>query len=213
MHEMLTGKPTFRRASIPETMVAIIKEDAPVLEASVPAPLRWIVERMLAKDPRERYALTEDLYRDLRALRDRLAEAPSSASVTAVTAAPAKRRRLWPSLLAAACLVGGAAIAVLLTSPSGGDLSRYRFVPLAQDQADQFDPSWSPDGKSIAYAASVHGVYQIFVRALGAASAAQLTHAPGGCGRPFWSPDGLTSTMGPAATGGPSALPEECHRR
>ena len=35
----------------------------------------WIVERCLAKDPKQRYASTQDLARDLAAVRDRLAEA------------------------------------------------------------------------------------------------------------------------------------------
>ena len=31
-----------------------------------PAPVRWIVERCLAKDPEERYASSKDLARDLK---------------------------------------------------------------------------------------------------------------------------------------------------
>ncbi len=43
-------------------------------------PFLWIVERCLAKDPRKRYASTQDLARDLAAVRDRLAEASAHAS-------------------------------------------------------------------------------------------------------------------------------------
>ena len=42
-----------------------------------PAPFIWIVERCLAKDPKQRYGSTRDLARDLAAVRDRLAEAPA----------------------------------------------------------------------------------------------------------------------------------------
>src|SRR5947209_3448872 len=71
LHEMATGDQAFRRPSIPETMTAIIRDDAPGLHASVPAPLRWMVERLLEKDPEERYASTKDLARDLRGIRER----------------------------------------------------------------------------------------------------------------------------------------------
>ena len=81
LHEMATGKQTFRRESLPETMTAIIKDDAPALDASVPAPLRWVVERLLEKDPEERYASTKDLARDLRGMRERGSEASGVAPV------------------------------------------------------------------------------------------------------------------------------------
>ena len=52
-----------------ETLSAIIREEPEPLGAArpeAPAPLRWLVERCLAKDPEERYASTRDLARDLR---------------------------------------------------------------------------------------------------------------------------------------------------
>jgi serine/threonine protein kinase/tetratricopeptide (TPR) repeat protein len=77
LYEMVTGKQPFARASNPETMTAVIREEPEPVErvaqeASV--ALRWIVERCLAKDPDERYASTRDLARDLARLRDGAAE-------------------------------------------------------------------------------------------------------------------------------------------
>ena len=60
-----------------ETLSAIIREEpAPLaqLNPAVPPPVRWIVERCLAKDPEERYAFTRDLARDLVSARDHLPE-------------------------------------------------------------------------------------------------------------------------------------------
>jgi serine/threonine protein kinase len=51
LHEAATGRPTFRRASHAETMAAILREDPSPLDPSLPAPFRWIIERLLAKDP------------------------------------------------------------------------------------------------------------------------------------------------------------------
>jgi serine/threonine protein kinase len=72
-YEILTGRPPFSRASAAETFSAILRDDpTPVdeINAVVPAPLRWIVERCLSKDPRGRYVSTRDLARDLQTLKD-----------------------------------------------------------------------------------------------------------------------------------------------
>ena len=72
LYEMVTGKQAFPRASAPETMTAIIRRSRSRSAAArqTAVPLRWIVERCLAKDPEERYASTKDLARDLARLED-----------------------------------------------------------------------------------------------------------------------------------------------
>jgi serine/threonine protein kinase len=73
LYEMVTGKQAFARASAPETMTAIIREEPEPVERAAPGvsvAFRWIVERCLAKDPDERYGSTRDLARDLARLRD-----------------------------------------------------------------------------------------------------------------------------------------------
>ena len=69
LYEMATGKRAFQRKTGAETLVAIIREEPEPLAQlapKAPAPVRWIVERCLAKDPEERYASTKDLARDLK---------------------------------------------------------------------------------------------------------------------------------------------------
>jgi serine/threonine protein kinase len=81
LYEMTTVKTAFRRATAAQTMAAIIQDDPePIasINPKVPAPLRWIVERCLAKDARNRFASTEDLARDLVAVRDHLSEGDDS---------------------------------------------------------------------------------------------------------------------------------------
>src|SRR5262245_32067236 len=77
LYELALGRPAFRKDTPAATLDAIINADPPslpALDARAPVPFRWIVERCLAKEPGDRYAITGDLYRDLRTLRDRAGE-------------------------------------------------------------------------------------------------------------------------------------------
>jgi predicted ATPase len=85
LYEMVTGKRAFQKSTSPETLAAIIREEPKPLRSwnpEAPAPLRWVVERCLAKEAENRYVSTRDLARELAALRDRLAELPQQAAGT-----------------------------------------------------------------------------------------------------------------------------------
>src|SRR5262249_37003483 len=89
LFEMITGHAPFHRKTTAETLVAIMREEPERIGAmhlNVPAPFIWIVERCLAKDPKDRYGSTRDLARDLAEVRDRMA----TASAHAPSAQPAK---------------------------------------------------------------------------------------------------------------------------
>jgi len=58
LYEMVTGKLAFRRDTTAETLVAILREHAEpvgVQNSDAPAPLCWVIERCLAKEPEKRY--------------------------------------------------------------------------------------------------------------------------------------------------------------
>ena len=77
LYEMLTGRRAFERQTFAETLSAIIRDEpAPLAQVNpaVPAPVRWIVERCLAKRPEDRYAITRDLARDVASAREHLSE-------------------------------------------------------------------------------------------------------------------------------------------
>jgi predicted ATPase len=79
LYEMVTGKRAFQRGTAAETMVAILREQAEpigVQNPDAPAPLCWLIERCLAKEPDKRYVSTRDLARELAAIRDRVSEKP-----------------------------------------------------------------------------------------------------------------------------------------
>ncbi len=89
-------------------------------------------------------------------------------------------------------MAAGIALAAWLIAPRPTDLSQYKFTPIARDEAPEDYPAWSPDGKSIAYIANVHGIIQVFTKVVGSSETAQLTHSAKSCDRPFWSPGGET---------------------
>jgi Tol biopolymer transport system component/tRNA A-37 threonylcarbamoyl transferase component Bud32 len=183
LYELASGTHPFVKASPVETMAAIVREDPAPLDESVPIPLRWIVDRCLAKEPSHRYGSTRDLYQDLRNLRDHPTQSYSSAAVqVAVSVRP--HRWVFP-LICAACALLAASLAYMF-KPAGQNIGNYRYTPLA---TDGYGPVWSPDGKAIAYSAQVDGVWQLFERYLSQAAPVQLTHGQQDVGPMGWSSD------------------------
>jgi Flp pilus assembly protein TadD/TolB-like protein len=73
LYEMLTRVRPFERDSRTETLAAILRDDVPPpssVNEAISRDLDRIVMRCLSRNPRERYASTRDLARDLREVRD-----------------------------------------------------------------------------------------------------------------------------------------------
>jgi eukaryotic-like serine/threonine-protein kinase len=193
LYELVTGRRAFERESAPQTLAAIIQDEPAPVHAQnprLPAPLRWVIDRCLAKEPRQRYESTADLARELTTIRDHLSDLTNGVSPSA----PQSNRRQLTAVAAAVALVAAAAAAVALAGrsspPPAPPLDRYRFTPFATDAGYQSSPTWSPDGKTLAYVAAVDGVLQVFTKAVGSPLRAQVTHAQFDCQDPIWSPDG-----------------------
>jgi Tol biopolymer transport system component len=204
LYEMLAGRRPFAANSVPETLTAIIREDARPLESAapnVPAPVRWLVERCLSKEPDGRYASSRDLARDLSLWSLHLSDvAPSS-----IAAAGGVGRRLPMTvrhpvrLLGVTVLLAGVASGVavwVLTRPSPKEAPYgYRFnltlpdpgTTLCVDETDSV--AISPDGTRVAFAAVSAGRRQIYLRQLSQLEATPVPGTSGG-GQPFFSPDG-----------------------
>ncbi|HCX31185.1 MAG TPA: hypothetical protein DHU55_15675 [Blastocatellia bacterium] len=100
MYEMVAGRPPFDGETSTDVIVAITQKEAPPLARfapDVPAELDWIITKALRKDRDERYQTTKELLTDLRRLKQKLefeaelerSVAPDSATVSAISAAPA----------------------------------------------------------------------------------------------------------------------------
>jgi eukaryotic-like serine/threonine-protein kinase len=173
VYEMLAGKPAFARDSAVETMAAIVRDEPePLIRGRIPAPLKWLVERCLEKDPTQRYDSSRDLYQQLRTLRDHFSEAFTSSSAQAgprevAAAAPAGAKRPGFSI---GVTVGLVALAAVLAGafawwlhPTSVQLSNYQYTPFAVNASN---PIWSPDGKMAAYSGDVGDDLQLFLRTL-----------------------------------------------
>ena len=154
LYELAAGKRAFQRGSSAEIMTAIIREDAEPLPASVPAPFRWIVERLLAKEPAERYDSTRDLYRELRQVRDR-SRTTTESRAAAPQDAGMRRRRILPWMMAVpfAGAIGAAWYLGRATVPR----PRVDFRRITFRRGYVTSARYSPDGQTIIYGAAWGG--------------------------------------------------------
>ena len=200
------ARPSNRPESV-QTMSAILSEDPPPIERTIPAPLRWAIDRCLAKDPADRYESSRDLFQELRHIRDHLSEA-SVAQVPASAVLPVapRRRAGWPYAAAGALALTAALLAAgscpVRRFP---DQSAYRFTPFAFEPGGQSAPLWSPDGRAVAYSCRSAGAAspaQVFVRYLDSPTPTQLTHMSESAFPVAWAPDStrviFRSTQAPA---------------
>jgi eukaryotic-like serine/threonine-protein kinase len=149
-YELATGKRAFQKGTAVDTLSAILNEEPkPVAELNpqAPTPLRWIVERCLAKDPEGRYASTKDLAREVATLRDHLSEAVLSGE------ARPRGRSLLRRFLAPVSALAAVAAGFLAGSLFEG--SKPAFFPRFQQLTFQHGAIWTarfgPDGQTVLY--------------------------------------------------------------
>jgi serine/threonine protein kinase/Tol biopolymer transport system component len=158
LYEMATGQRPFDRPTKPETLAAIIRDDPEPISShnsKIPLPLRWIVERCLAKDPQDRYAATEDLARDLATLRDHASDV--SGEVRHALDGPRHSTRPGSIGLAAALLAMLAGIYLLGRRVERSHTASPRFQQLTFRSAGISTARFAPDGRTVVYAAQWEG--------------------------------------------------------
>ncbi|HEU4888854.1 MAG TPA: protein kinase [Thermoanaerobaculia bacterium] len=191
LYEMLTGNRAFDGASGVETLFMVVRDEAPplsVVAAHVPAPLRWIVDRCLSKDPEDRYVATRDLARDLQYIRDHFSETGLPTPIREKETVATRLRKRWPAAAAAVlALVAGVLITAWVRRPEPRIITSERYLTYS---GNDYSPSVSPDGKLIAFASSRDGVQRIWLKQVAGGGEVALTE--GVDDFPRFTPDGAS---------------------
>ena len=109
LYEMLAGEHPFARPTSVQTMSAIIEDEVPPLGKSAPRSpeaLALIVERCLAKEPRERFDSTGDLARAVQNIVDHLRSGRTLAPVPAVRKKARPRGWAWTAAISIVFTLG-----------------------------------------------------------------------------------------------------------
>jgi serine/threonine-protein kinase len=196
LYEMLTGARAFRRESVAETLAAILDRDPDWerLPADIPAPIRRLLHRCLAKQPRNRLHDIADARIEIEAA---LAEPerpdlPDLAAATfPTTAAAAPRAKLLQLALwaLAGVLLGSLATWYLLPRARPYPPTHsVETLPLAHGFRNTGRPvvAFSPDGSRFVYN-TVNGLY---LRYLDDPEARLIPGTEEALANPFFSPDG-----------------------
>jgi len=152
LYELSTGKKAFQRKTAAETMSAIIREEpepAGKLRPDLPLPVRWILDRCMAKDPEDRYAATRDLARDFSGLRDHISEASSGSG--ALSPSTARPRRRGALVAAAAVLLAAAAVLAGRWSVRPAGPAAPVFHRLSFGREGIGNARFTSDGKTVVY--------------------------------------------------------------
>jgi len=208
LYEMASGKKAFDEPASVQTLSAIISKEPPPLDFQLPAPLRWIIDRCLSKNPGNRYESTRDLYHELRYIRDHLSEVGRSTDQAPAVTVPVRGKRRWyvPAAAFALGAILPIALALARMPPARPDPSEYRFTPFSFEPGGQNWPVFSTDGKAVAYSARQTSAvpYQVYVRYLNSPTALQLTNLQTRATPVGWSPDSKRVLF--VATGETTAL-------
>jgi DNA-binding winged helix-turn-helix (wHTH) protein/dipeptidyl aminopeptidase/acylaminoacyl peptidase len=115
----------------------------------------------------------------------------SENSPTGGTESAARRRRLYASaLLGAVILLGAGGLWIYTWRDTLAPAPQRMLTRITVDEGLQNEPTWSPDGRYIAYSSDRGGKFDIWVQQVSGGDPIQITKGPGHHWQPNWSPDG-----------------------
>jgi Tol biopolymer transport system component len=186
LFEMLSGTRPFAGEDIPDTFVAVLRDEPPwsVLPPETPSAIRRLLRRCLEKDRTRRLSEVHTARLEIDDARNEPRDAIRAGAI------PSRRyeRLAWVSALA---LVSVAAVAGLWRSnvaPVATPLPEMRVDIAAPPTTEPASLAISPDGQTLAFVATVDGQSRVWLRPLNTASPRVLADTDG-ARFPFWSPD------------------------
>ena len=209
LFEMLTGLLPFRGEHDASMMYSILNEEPDSLQKYIPdvsSDLIHIIDRILEKDPEDRYQAIREIVSELRRVQKKtgnVSRKTMSYTAPLTKELPVKedvqketkpvRKKLW-------LITGSLAVIIILATlsyflfieNSVATLPPIKTVNFTSYSGIEETPAFSPDGKSIAFV--WNGVnqdnYDIYVKLIGAGSPLRITNDPDYDADPAWSPDG-----------------------
>lgn len=192
LYEMLTGKQTFRGATVTEILAAVIRDEPnwSRLPAETPARVRLLLQRCLQKDPKQRL---RDIGDARISLDEVLAAAPEPSSASTAPRSLSRRALPWALLAVALATLASLGLLHFRQTPTAAEAIRFQ-IPLPQKAVLGPGGSFtvSPDGRQLAFfAAGQDGVPYLWIRSLDSLEAHPLPDS-GSTPNPapfFWSSD------------------------
>ncbi|MGH9532681.1 MAG: protein kinase domain-containing protein [Terriglobales bacterium] len=189
LYEALSGRRAFTGETPTDILAAIIERepDWGALPPSTPDGIRRLLRRCLQKDRKRR---THDIA-DARLEIEEMQAQPAAVGQTE-RGTGFSRRLLW--LAGAAGAAVGAALALWVSVPGKSVSAEAPHISqvarLTHDPGLSEWPTWSPDGKLLAFASNRSGNFEIYVRRIEGGHEVNVTNDPGQDYQPAFSPDG-----------------------
>ncbi len=195
LYELLTGRRAFSGNSVVEVLHAIINDDPrPALDWNPRLPPQAIdcLSKAMAKDPGDRYRHAGDMELDLR----RVKRAIESGTSAVIAPRSGKRRRHLLRWTGAGLLLVSATFGAWwlgrssVNARGGSSFLDASLTQLTTDPGYEGEPTFSPDGRTIAYVADRDGNFEIYLQQISGGPSLNLTRNPAADIQPAFSPDG-----------------------
>ena len=191
LYEMLTARKAFHgksQASLISSIMSASPEPLSRLQPLTPPALEYVISKCLDKEPEHRWHSARDLADQLRWI----AQGGTQIGIPAVVAPHRRKREYWTTAALAAAVVLLTALAVPAALYFRGPVppDEVRFLVPVPPMPNAFQVTVSPDGRWIAYVASLEpGKAALFVRSIDSVDARQLVGVSAPTANLFWSPD------------------------
>jgi Tol biopolymer transport system component/tRNA A-37 threonylcarbamoyl transferase component Bud32 len=196
-YELLAGRPPFpdgARGPITEPQPAYAPQPLTTLRPDIPEALAEVIAKCLAKQPADRWQSADELLARLGSVPKSIAQSAAGVLDHSRLPATARRARQARAMVGIATGTALAVVLVLAAMPRRempAPLSLGQHTRLTSDPGLEVQPSVSPDGRHVAYAAGHSLRMRIAVRPVAGGRAMTLTaDTMENAWMPRWSPDG-----------------------